>query len=138
MRQVPNHERSRGTRGIVDRSHVVDGAAAVIDMGQRHGGGIGVDRAKDFVSFLEKHFVKTGSADFGKFKEADANSYDVVLFDWTSIYPRDKAGKIDNSVRNISMPPAPQLSAKFAKATILIGAAGGQIAGPRQLKINWL
>lgn len=103
-----------------------------------YAGNPGSDRAKDFVSFLEKHFVKTGSADFGKFKEADANSYDVVLFDWTSIYPRDKAGKIDNSLRNISMPPAPQLSAKFAKATILIGAAGGQIAGPRQLKINWL
>jgi hypothetical protein len=103
-----------------------------------YAGNPGSERGKDFVSFLKKHFAKVGSADFGKFKEVDANSYDVVLFDWTSIYPRNKAGKIDNSVGSITMPPAPQLSPRFAKATILIGAAGGQIANSRQLKINWL
>jgi len=103
-----------------------------------YAGNPGSERAKDFVSFLEKHFAKVGSADFGKFKEADAKNYDVVIFDWTSIYPRDKAGKMDNSVGGIHMPPAAPLSPNFAKATILIGAAGGQIAQARQLKINWL
>ncbi len=95
-------------------------------------------RAKDFVAFLEKYFSKVGSADFGKFQEKHAKDYDVVIFDWTSIYPRDKTGKLDNSVGNISMPPAPHLSQTFAKPAILIGAAGGQVAGSLQIKINWL
>jgi len=103
-----------------------------------YAGNSGSDRAKDFAAFLEKHFTKVGSVDFGKFQEADAKDYDVVLFDWTSIYPRDKEGKINNSLGGITMPPAPHLSADFAKPTILIGAAGGQVAGTRQLKINWL
>ena len=103
-----------------------------------YAGNSGSDRAKDFAAFLEKHFAKVGSVDFGKFQEADAKDYDVVLFDWTSIYPRDKEGKINNSAGSITMPPAPHLSPDFAKATILIGAAGGQVAGTRQLKINWL
>jgi hypothetical protein len=96
------------------------------------------DRTKDFVSFLEKHFAKVGSADFGKFRDQDAKRYDVVIFDWTSIYPRNKAGAIDNSAGSMTMPPAPQLSPNFAKASILIGAAGGQLAGTHKLKINWL
>jgi hypothetical protein len=103
-----------------------------------YAGNASSDRAKDFISFLEKHFAKVCSADFGKFQEADAKDYDVVLFDWTSIYPRNKEGKIDNSAGSITMPPGPQLSPDFAKATILIGAAGGQVAGTRQIKINWL
>jgi len=103
-----------------------------------YAGNSGSDRAKDFVSFLEKHFAKVGSVDFGKFQEADAKDYNVVLFDWTSIYPRDKEGKINNSLGSITMPPGPHLSADFAKPTILIGAAGGQVAGTRQIKINWL
>jgi hypothetical protein len=113
-------------------------AAEPISLKVLYAGNANSDRAKDFVSFLEKHFAKVGAADFGKFREADAKDYDVVLFDWTSIYPRNKEGKIDNSAGNITMPPAPQLSPDFAKATILIGAAGGQVAGTRQIKINWL
>jgi len=113
-------------------------AAEPINLKILYAGNPGSDRAKDFVSFLEKHFTKVSSTDFGKFQEADAKEYDVVLFDWTSIYPRNKEGKIDNSVGNFTMPQAPNLSPAFAKATILIGAAGGMVAGNRQLKINWL
>jgi hypothetical protein len=113
-------------------------AAEPMNLRVLYAGNSGSDRAKDFVSFLEKHFSKVRTVDFGKFQEADAKDYDVVLFDWTSIYPRNKEGKIDNSVGNITMPPGPRLSPEFAKPTILIGAAGGQVAGTRQLKINWL
>jgi hypothetical protein len=113
-------------------------AAEPINLKVLYAGNPGSERAKDFVSFLNEKFLKVDSADFGKFKEADASAYDVVIFDWTSIYPRNKAGKIDNSAGSITMPPAPHLSANFAKSTILIGAAGGQVAGTRQLKINWL
>jgi hypothetical protein len=113
-------------------------AAEPINLKVLYAGNASSDRAKDFISFLEKHFAKVSSADFGKFREADAKDYDVVLFDWTSIYPRNKEGKIDNSAGNLTMPPAPSLSPAFAKPTILIGAAGGTVAGNRQLKINWL
>jgi hypothetical protein len=95
-------------------------------------------RAKDFTAFLEKHFAKVTAADLAKFQEADAKDQDVVVIDWTSIYPRDKSGKIDNAAGQMSMPPAPQLSLAYARPTVLIGAAGGQLAGSLQLKINWL
>jgi hypothetical protein len=73
-----------------------------------------------------------GSADFSKFKEADAANYDVVIFDWASIYAQN------NAVGGLQMPPAPRLSADYAKATILIGGIGGEVGRKRQLKINWL
>ena len=113
-------------------------AAEPMNLKVLYAGNPSSERAKDFEAFLKKHFVKVGSADFGKFQEADSKDYDVVIFDWTSIYPRDKTGKIDDSAGNMAMPPAPVLSPAFAKSTILIGAAGGQVAGTRQLKINWL
>jgi hypothetical protein len=103
-----------------------------------YAGNPGSTRARDFITFLEKHFVKVGTSDFRKFKEEEARDYDVVLFDWTSIYPRNKEGKIDNKAGSIELPSGPRLSADFAKPTVLIGAAGGQVAGSRQLKINWL
>jgi hypothetical protein len=95
-------------------------------------------RAKDFIGFLEKEFAKVTATDLGKLQEADAKGHDVVIIDWTSIYPRDKSGKIDNSIRTIENAPTPQLSREYARPTVLIGAAGGQLAGHLQLKINWL
>ena len=38
----------------------------------------------------------------------------------------------------ISMPSAPVLSPDFDRPTILIGAAGGRVAGKLAIKINWL
>ena len=96
------------------------------------------DRAKDFAAFLEEHFAKVTVAGLADFKPSDADGYDVVIFDWTSIYPRDKSGKIDQSLGNISMPKTPRLPQDFSRPTVLIGAAGGQVAGSLQLKINWL
>lgn len=96
------------------------------------------DRAKDFAAFLDRHFTKVTVADLATFKPADAEDHHVVIFDWTTIYPRDKEGKIDDSVGRISMPQVPQLTRTFSRPTVLIGAAGGQIAGSLQLKITWL
>jgi hypothetical protein len=105
-----------------------------------YAGNLESPRGKDFLSFLEKSFAKAGSVQLGKFEEDAAKDYDVVIFDWTSIYPRDKDGKIsyDKNGGGFSSPPAPRLSQKFNRASILIGAAGGQISGPLQLKIDWL
>jgi len=113
-------------------------SAETIQLRVLYAGNSGSERAKDFVSFLQKHFAKVGSVQFGKFKESDAKEYDVVVFDWTSIYPRDKTGKIDNKVGNIKSPTPPRLSQDFARASVLIGAAGGQLAQSRKLKIDWL
>jgi hypothetical protein len=44
-----------------------------------YAGNPGSDRENDFKSFLEKHFVKVGTTDYGKFTEDDAKSYDVVI-----------------------------------------------------------
>lgn len=110
-----------------------------IDLKVLYAGNSASERAQDFTAFLEKHFTGVMAMDFGKFKEADADGHDVVIFDWTSIYNRDESGKIDNKAGSlISMPPSPRLSQNFARPTILIGAAGGQVAGTLQIKINWL
>ena len=94
------------------------------------------ERTKDFQAFLEKHFAKVTTADFRVFKPADAKGHDVVIFDWTSIYARDKDGKLESG-GGISQPTPPQLG-NFDRPTILIGAAGGFVTMPMRLKINWL
>ena len=94
-------------------------------------------REKDFVSFLGEHFQKVGTAHYSKFTEADAKGYDVVLFDWTSIYPRDEDGKIKEKIDRLNSPTAPKLPEDFDRPSILIGAAGGFLAQPLRLKIDW-
>jgi hypothetical protein len=115
-------------------------AADKADLKILYAGNVDSARARDFTAFLEQHFAKVTPVDLGKFQEADAKAHDIVIFDWTSIYPRDKDGKVDNSrqAAGIGMPPAPRLSHGFDRPAILIGAAGGQVAGNLGLKINWL
>jgi hypothetical protein len=96
------------------------------------------DREKDFTGFLAKSFAKVGTTDFQAFKEDEAQGYDVVILDWTSIYPRDEKGKLEPNVHSLKSPHAPKLSSSFARPTILIGAAGGWATMSSQLKIDWL
>ncbi len=102
-----------------------------------YSGNPGSDREKDFVSFLEKHFAKVGKADYRKFTKDQAKGYNVVVFDWTSIYPRDKDGKIKKEFNGLNSPAPPALSEQYDRASILIGAAGGFLAGQLGLKIDW-
>jgi hypothetical protein len=95
-------------------------------------------RTKDFVSFLQQHFAKVGETSYEKFKSDEAKGYDVVVFDWTSIYPRDKDGKINNKLTGLESPKPPPLGREFDRPAVLIGAAGGFLAGHFQLKIDWL
>lgn len=95
------------------------------------------DREKDFASLLEKHFVKVGTADYQKFEPGQAKDYDVVILDWTSIYPRDENGKIKEKFDGLNSPIPPNLSNEYDRPTILIGAAGGFAAQSLQLKIDW-
>ena len=123
---------------IVGSVVTVASAGEPINLKVLYAGNTGSDREKDFVSFLEEQFAKVTTIGLGSFKDADAQGHDVVIFDWTSIYPRDKDGKIDNNAGNISGPPNPQVSQSFDRPAILIGAVAGNVAHPLQLKINWL
>ena len=113
-------------------------AAEQADIKVLYAGHVDSARAKDFTSFLGQHFAKVTAIDLGKVRDADARGYDVVLIDWTSIYPRDKDGKISNDNRGLLTIPSIQLSRDFDRPTVLIGAAGGQFSHGRQLKIDWL
>jgi hypothetical protein len=103
-----------------------------------YAGNPGSPRAKDFVSFLQQQFARVGETSYEKLKPDDAKGYDVVVFDWTSIYPRDKNGKIDDKLGSLHSPKSPQLGPEFNRPAVLIGAAGGSLAGHFQLKIDWL
>ena len=103
-----------------------------------YAGNPGSDRDKDFTAFLGKSFAKVGSTDYRTFKQDDAKGYDVVILDWTSIYPRDDKGKIKQGSPGLNSPTPPTLSDTFDRPTILIGAAGGFATMRSQLKIDWL
>jgi hypothetical protein len=62
----------------------------------------------------------------------------VVIFDWPSIYPRDKDGKIAPKLTSLNQPKPPKLPEDFDRPAILIGAAGSSATSPLRLKINWL
>ncbi len=103
-----------------------------------YAGNPGSDREHDFTTFLGKSFAKVGTTDYRTFKADDAKGYDVVILDWTSIYPRDDQGKIEKTFRGLNSPKPPKLSSTFDRPTILIGAAGGFATNQSQLKIDWL
>jgi hypothetical protein len=103
-----------------------------------YAGNPGSARAKDFVSFLEQHFTKVAEISYEKFVENDAKGFDVVIFDWTSIYPRDNDCKVARPFTSLRSPKPPHLSRDFDRPAILIGAAGAMLARQFQLKIDWL
>jgi hypothetical protein len=113
-------------------------AGELIPLKVLYAGNPGSDRERDFTTFLGKAFAKVGTTDYRTFKEDEARGYDVVILDWTSIYPRDNQGKIEKEFRGLNSPTPPKLSSSFDRPTILIGAAGGFATGQSQLKINWL
>ncbi len=102
-----------------------------------YAGNPGSAREKDFVKFLGEHFAEVGTAHYSQFAEADAEGYDVVIFDWTSIYPRDEDGKIKKEFDRLNSPTPPKLPEDFDRPSILIGAAGGYVAMPLKLKLDW-
>src|SRR5437764_118584 len=67
-----------------------------------YAGNPGSARTKDFVSFLRQHFTRVGETSYEKFKPDEAKGFDVVVFDWTSIYPRDKEGKIAEKITRMN------------------------------------
>jgi hypothetical protein len=114
-------------------------SAEKVNLKVLYAGNPGTSRTKDFVSFLNRHFAKVGETNYEQFKSEEADGYDVVIFDWTSIYPRDKDGKIDKDLSSgLHSPKVPKLSADFDRPAVLIGAAGGSLSMGLALKIDWL
>jgi len=94
-----------------------------------YAGNPGSDREKEFLDFLRPEFDKVAPASLKSFTPAEADGYDVVIMDWTS--PLGAKGEFH-------MPPAPQLPQDYARPTIMIGAAGGNIGNTLKLKLSWL
>ena len=113
-------------------------AAEKINLKVLYAGHSGSPRTKDFVSFLGQYFARVGETNYETFKADEAKDFDVVIFDWTSIYPRDKDGKIAPKITSMNSPKSPRLSPDFDRPAVLIGAAGGSVAGQLRLKIDWL
>jgi hypothetical protein len=103
-----------------------------------YAGNPGSDREKDFTSLLERHFTRVAAMSYEAFKERDAKDHDVVILDWTSIYPRDEHGAIAKEFTSLKSPKAPKLSGSYDRPTILIGAAGISAVRPLKLKLDWL
>jgi hypothetical protein len=113
-------------------------ADEVIALKVLYAGNPGSDREQDFNKFLKKSFATVGTTDYRTFKEDSAKDYDVLILDWTSMYPRDHEGNIKKDFSGLNTPTPPSLSSRFDRPTILIGAAGCNAAQALQLKINWL
>lgn len=95
------------------------------------------DREADFVAFLTERFATVKTGDYEKFVPEDAEEFDVVIFDWPSIYPRDEQGKIDWKDETMHQPKPPAIDGKFARPAILIGGAGGGLSHQLHTAINW-
>ena len=95
------------------------------------------DRTADFTRFLEEHFAHVGSTSYETFTAEDADGYDVVIFDWPTIYPRDENGEVLRDNFSLKMPGAPRLPADWDKPSILIGSAGQRLFD-RRSKFDWL
>jgi len=103
-----------------------------------YAGNPGSSREIDFVALLKPSFQQVDTTDYRTFKEEQAAGHDVVIFDWTSVYPRDKDGKVLEKIDRMNNPKVPTLSEKYDRATILIGGPGQSVVKPLRLKIDWL
>ena len=75
------------------------------------------DRQKDFVSFLDKHFVAVKSVDFSTFTEQQAEGYNVVILDKDGI---QWGGGDDNPLGAL----ARKLPETYKRATLALGTPG--------------
>jgi len=88
-----------------------------------YAGHSGTPREKDFLGFLEEHFVKVGKRDLAKFTEEQAEAFDVVILDYD--------GDGFNS-------PRPKLSRDYSRATVTLGVTGALLCGWLGLKTGYL
>ncbi|WP_165227325.1 hypothetical protein [Aquisphaera insulae] len=102
-----------------------------------YAGNPGSDREKDFAAFLRQTFREVKTVDYRTFEPKMADGFDVVIFDWTSLYRTDASGKLDPNPPSLPNPAVPKLPDDYARPTILIGGAGQRVIKSRKLKIDW-
>jgi hypothetical protein len=92
----------------------------------------GTEREKDFVAFLNEHFVKVETTSLGSLSPKTAAPYDVVIADWKERY-KYVDGRATEYTSGTS---AFGITEEFTKPIVMIGAVGGEIA--LWSKIGWL
>jgi hypothetical protein len=85
-------------------------------------------REKDFVDFLEKHFVKVGRGNLDAFRESDVEGYDAVILDYGEL-------KI---VKNAIQTPKLPFRDGYSRPTLTIGATGALVCNMLKLKTGYL
>ncbi len=108
------------------------------DLKVLYAGNPGSSREKDFVDLLKASIKHVETADYRSFTEDQAVGHDVIIFDWTSIYPRDKDGKVLERIDRFDYPATPKLSEKYDRPTFIIGGPGQRVVRKLKLKIDWL
>jgi hypothetical protein len=98
----------------------------------------GTDREKDFAGFLEQHFRTVDRTSLDRFKDAKAEGYDVVIFDWDSIHPRNADGTIREPIENRVMPRRAKVSESYDRPTVVVGAGGYHVIRHLRLKLDYL
>ena len=98
----------------------------------------GSARERDFLTFLRGQVRNAAATDYRTFTADRARGFDVILFDWTSIYPRDQEGRVAADAGGLDIPAPPALSMDFDRPAVLIGQAGGSVAEALGLKATGL
>jgi hypothetical protein len=95
----------------------------------------GTPRAKEFMQFLEAHFIRTQAISRESFNPAQAAGWDVVLLEWpqgnTSITFDATSGAPPNfeQIMEKRFGPSPLgLRESWSKPTVLLGSAGLNLA----------
>ena len=80
-------------------------------------------RTDDFVTFLNKHFIKVATTDYESFQEEQAQDFDVVIIDYGMRRPGT---------------PTPHLTQNYSRATITMGVPGSMVCRRLNLKPGYL
>jgi len=88
----------------------------------------GMEREKDFVGFLEKHFTKLGKADLDKIEPKDAEGFDVVVLDYGELIIKG----------NAIVSPRVVFGREYSRPVLTIGAAGALVCDSLGLKTGYL
>jgi hypothetical protein len=120
--------------GIALASQIPSRASEPLDLRVLYAGHPASDREKDFRSFLQEHVQHVATTDYPAFSANEASDFDVIIFDWTSVYPWDRDGRLVGSDGGLDIPVPPKLPSDFDRPSILIGQAGGSVAEALRLK----
>ena len=86
----------------------------------------GSTREKDWLRFLQKHFIKVGTAEVRSFTGKESSDFDVIILD------------SDYGGRKAFSAPRPSLVKDYSRATVTVGAVGAMICDGMRLKTGYL